>query len=198
MWTRLYPKKPVSNTISVRLNETTPPTFLSLALSMSTSPTPATPPTQSYPSNQTVDPTTTLIALMHQSLQQNSVMMAKIHSRTSPSSALQPSPSYHYKPQRPPFPKWYGTPPTTPLFLAKIAMFKAEYFYSGFHNWTCTAPVNRQLSIAISFDMLDSLPSLISSMFLNDAIFASDGIAMLALLLTHLNPSSRKNLIHAI
>ena len=35
-------------------------------------------------------------------------------------------------------------------------------------------------------------------MFLNDAIFASDGIAMLSLLLTHLNPSSRENLLLSI
>ena len=46
--------------------------------------------------------------------------------------------------------------------------------------------------------MLASLPSSISSMFLNDARFASDGIAMLSSLITHLNPSSNENLLLAI
>ena len=46
--------------------------------------------------------------------------------------------------------------------------------------------------------MLASLPPLISFMFLNDTIFASDGIAMLSSLITHLNPSSNENLILAI
>ena len=75
-WTRLYPEQAISNTISVRLNKTNPPTFLSLASSMSTSPTPKTTLTHNYLSNQTVDPTTSLIALMHQSLQQNAATMA--------------------------------------------------------------------------------------------------------------------------
>ena len=35
-------------------------------------------------------------------------------------------------------------------------------------------------------------------MFLNNARFASDGIAMLFLFLTHLNPSSRKDLLLSI
>ena len=67
-WTRLYPEQAISNTISVQLNDTTPKTFPSLASSMSTSPTPATPQTHSSLSNQTMDPTMVLIALMHQSL----------------------------------------------------------------------------------------------------------------------------------
>ena len=46
--------------------------------------------------------------------------------------------------------------------------------------------------------MLDSLPSSISSMFLNDARFASYGITMLSSLITHLNPSSNENLLLAI
>ena len=89
-WTYLYPKHPMSNTISVRLNDTTPPTFLSLTSLMSTSPTPETPPTHSSPSNQTVDPTTALITLMHQSLQQNAAMMVQIHSCKPPPTSLQP------------------------------------------------------------------------------------------------------------
>ena len=46
--------------------------------------------------------------------------------------------------------------------------------------------------------MLDLLPSLISSMFLHDPRFSSDGIAMLSSLLTHLNTSSIKNLFLTI
>ena len=74
-------------------------------------------------------------------------------------------------------------------------MYKAEAFYAGVHDWTQTTPTTRQLSEAIGSDMLDSLPSSISSMFLNDAIFASDGITMMSLLITHLKPSSNKNLL---
>ena len=67
-WTRLHPEQAISNTISVRLRETNPPTFPSQASLMSTSPAPITPPAHSYLSNHTVDPTTELIALMQQSL----------------------------------------------------------------------------------------------------------------------------------
>ena len=46
--------------------------------------------------------------------------------------------------------------------------------------------------------MLASLPSSEYLMFLNNSIFTSDGIAMISLLLTHLNPSSRENLVLSI
>ena len=197
-WTRLYPENPILNTISVRLNETTPPFFPSLASSMSTSPTPATPPTYSYPSNKKVDPTTALIALMNQSLQQNAAIMAQIHSSPPLLSALQPLMSYLYKPQIPPFPKWDGTPPKTPIFLAQVTTYKAEAFYARVHDWTCTTPASRKLSVAIISHILASLPLSISSMLLNDARFTSDGITMLSLLITHLNPSSSKNLLLVI
>ena len=68
--THLYPNKPVSNTISARHTDTAPPTFPYLASSMSTSPTPETPPSHNSPSNENVDPTTALIALMQKTLQQ--------------------------------------------------------------------------------------------------------------------------------
>ena len=84
------------------------------------------------------------------------------------------------------------------MFLAQIETYKAEDFYAGVHNWTQTTPTNRELSVAISSYMLASLPSFILSMFINGARFASDGIAMLSYLLTHLNPSSNENLLLAI
>ena len=56
-------------------------------------------------------------------------------------------------------------------------------------------PMNRDLGLAISSDMLALLPSSISSIFLNNARFASDGIGMLSSLITHLNPSSNENLL---
>ena len=135
---------------------------------------------------------------MHQSLQQNAAMMAQLHYCPSPSPAPQPSLLYQYKPQRPPFPKLGGAPPTTPLFLAQIATHKAESFYYGVHDWMCTTPASGQLGVAISSDMLALLPSSISLMFLNDTRFTSDGIAMIYSLLTHLSPSSRENLLLAI
>ena len=125
-------------------------------------------------------------------------MIAQINYRLSPHPAQPRLLSYQFKPQRPPFPKWDGTPPTTPLFLSQIATYKAKAFYAGVNDWTQTTPTNRQLSIAISLDMLASLSSPISLMFLNDEIFASDRISMLSSLLTNFNPSSNENLLLAI
>ena len=56
----------------------------------------------------------------------------------------------------------------------------------------------RQISVAISSNMLASLPALISSMFLNDARFASDDITMMSSLITHPNPFSNENILLAI
>ena len=77
-------------------------------------------------------------------------------------------------------------------------MYKAKAFYTGVHDWTQTTPTTRHLSVAISLDILASLLSSISSMFLNEARFASDGITILSSLITHLNPSSNENLLLAI
>ena len=132
---------------------------------------------------------------MNQSFQQNATMSAQLNYRPSPQPAQQPSPSYQFKPQIPPFTKWYGKTPKTSLLLAKIATYKAYAFYAGVNDWTRTTQTNRQLSVVISSNMLASLSSSISSIFLNDAIFASEVIAMLYSLLTHLNPSFRENLL---
>ena len=142
-WTCLNPKQAISNTISVRLIKKNPQTFSSLAALMSTSPVPKTAPEHSSPSNQTVDPTTALIALMHQSLQQNATMIVQLNYLPSPQPAQQLLLSYQFKTQRPPFPKWDGTPPTTPLFLFQIATYKAKAFYAGVHAWTHNTPTNR-------------------------------------------------------
>ena len=137
-WTRLYlePGQAISNKISVQLHETNPPTFPPLASSMSKSTALTKPQTHTSLSNKTVDFTTTLIALMHQSLQQNSIIIAQLYSHTSPQPLKQPSLSYQFRPQRPPFPKWDGTPPTTPLLIYQISTDKAEAFYAGVHDWT--------------------------------------------------------------
>ena len=113
-WTRICPKNPISNMISVWRTETTPPTLPSLGSSMSTSPKPETPPSHNSPSKPIFDPTTALIALMQQPQQQKAAMMVHIHSRPPPPSAPKLPPSHPYKPQRPPFPKCDGTLPTTP------------------------------------------------------------------------------------
>ena len=125
-------------------------------------------------------------------------IIAQLNSRPSHHPPQPQSLSYQVNPPRPPFPKCYGTPPTTTLFLAQIETYKAEAFYDGVHEWTQTKPTNRQLSVAISSDVLASLPSSISSMFLNDAIFVSDRITMLSSLLTRLNPSYNENLLLVI
>ena len=158
-WTRLYPDQPVSNMILVQHTETDPPTFHYLASSMSTSPTLATPPRHNFLSNPNFNPTTALVVLMQQTIQQNATMMAHMHERPSPPSAPQPPTSQQYKQQRPPpFQKWYGTPPTTPLFLAQFLTYKAEAFYSGVHDWTHTTQSSKHFSIVISADILVSLP----------------------------------------
>ena len=95
----------------------------------------------------------------------------------------------------PPFQKWYGTPPTTPLFLAQFLTYKSEAFYAGVHDWTHTTQSSKHFSILISADMLVSLPRSVSLVIFNDAIFASDSIVMISHLLTHLNPSSSENLL---
>ena len=56
----------------------------------------------------------------------------------------------------------------------------------------------KHLSAAISAHVLSYLPHAIFLMFLNNARFASDRIAMLLSLITHLKPSSRKNNLFAI
>ena len=122
-------------------------------------------------------------------------ILAQLNYRLSPHQTQTKSLLYQFKPQRPPFTKWDRTLPTPPLFLAQIETYKAEALYSSVHDWTLTTPSTRQLSTAISSDMLALLPSLISLMFLNDERFTSDGIAMLSSLITHLNPSSNENLL---
>ena len=192
-WTRLHPEQAILNTISVRLNETNPQTIPSQASLMSTSSAPTPPPAHGSLSNQTVDPTLALIAMIQQSFQKNATMIAQLNSCPSPHPPKPQSLLYQFKPQHPPFPKWGGKLPTTPLFLAQRETYKAKAFYARVHDWTQTTPTNRQLRFAISSDMLASLPSSISSMFINGARLVSDGIAMLSSLITHLNPSSNEN-----
>ena len=104
-WTRLYTNQPASNTISTRLTEMSPPTFPSLDLSMSTSPTPTTPPSHNSPSKAPVDPTTAFIPMMHQTLQKNATMMVHMQTQNSPPSSQQTPTAPQYKPHCPPFPK---------------------------------------------------------------------------------------------
>ena len=92
-WTRLYPKNLISNMISVRRTKTNPPTFLSLDSLILTSPTPETPPSHNSLPNPIFEPTKNLIALMQQSLQHNSAIMAHLHSCPPSPSALQPPPT---------------------------------------------------------------------------------------------------------
>ena len=82
-WTRLHPHQAISNNISIQINKTNPQTIPSQASSMSTSSAPTTPPAHVSLSNNTVKPTLSLIALMHQSLQQNATMTAQLNSRSS-------------------------------------------------------------------------------------------------------------------
>ena len=76
-----------------------------------------------------------------------------------------------------------------PIFVAQVTTYKSEYFYSGVRYWMRKIQANKHLRVAISASMLSFLPWSVSSMFLNNTIFASDGIAMISYLLTHLNPS---------
>ena len=133
VWTCLHPNQSISNTISFQINNTNPQPIPSQASLMSTSSAPTTPPPHVSLSNNTVDPTLSLIALMQQSLQQNVTMIAQLnyHSYTHPPQTQLLF--YQFKPQRPPFPKWDGTLPTTLLFLAQIETYMAEAFYTVVH-----------------------------------------------------------------
>ena len=72
-WIRLYPDEHVTNTISARLTATDPLPIPSRSSLMSTSPTSETPPSHNSLSKYPVDSTTVFIAMMHQTLQQNSI-----------------------------------------------------------------------------------------------------------------------------
>ena len=188
---RLHPDQTITNMISARLTETSPSTIPSLSL-MSTLPSPLTSPTNTLRLNSPANPTTALLALMHQMLQQNATTMThfqeKYYSPSIPTTPIAPS----YKIKCPPFPKWDGTPTTKPLFLAQFATYKLESYYSGMKYWKNTTPDNKHLNTATSADMLEYLPFSISSMFFNDTRFALYGISMILHLITRLNPSSRK------
>ena len=61
-------------------------------------------------------------------------------------------------------------------------------------------PSDANIALFRNIDEIDGVSeaSMSELMFLNNAIFASDGITMLSLLITHLNPSSNENLILTI
>ena len=84
-------------------------------------------------------------------------------------------------------------PMTKPLFLAQVVTYKSKAYYAGVQDWTQMTTANKHLSVAISANMLSSLPCAVSSMFLNNTRFNSDGIAVLLSFITHLNHSSNKN-----
>ena len=86
-WKRLYPGQPISNKIYIKLTETAPQNFHSLASSMSTWLTPTTTPIHNYQSNAPVDPMTVRIALMHQTLYKKATLTAYMKTRPSPTSA---------------------------------------------------------------------------------------------------------------
>ena len=125
-------------------------------------------------------------------------MISKIQRQLSPPSVAPTQMTPSYKIHFPPFPKWDGTPMTKPLLLAHFVTYKYKAYYVSVQDWTKTTTATKYPSVAISAHILSSLPRAISSMFLNDPGFASDGIPMLSYLLTHLNPSSSKNLLLAI
>ena len=119
-WKRIYTDQPLTNTISIILTKTSPLKTPPLSSLMSTSPTSATHPTHNYPSNMPAKPTTSLIALMNKTIQQNATMMEHLQTQPSP-PLVQPTPiAPEYKLQRYPSTKLDGTPPTTPLFLGQV------------------------------------------------------------------------------
>ena len=57
-------------------------------------------------------------------------VIAKLNNHSSPHPSQPQSLSYQFKTQRPSFPKWDVTPPTTSLFLSQIYTYKAEELYT--------------------------------------------------------------------
>ena len=147
-WTRLYPSQPFSKTISARLIDLAPPTFPYLVLSISTSPTPATPPSRNSLSNVHVNTTTSLIVLMHQTLYKNATLMPHMKTRPPPLSVQQTLTSTTYKTKRLPFTKLYWMPPTTPLFLAQVATYNSIVFYFDVQNWLQTTQVSKNILVS--------------------------------------------------
>ena len=132
-WTCVHPDQEIKNTISVQTNEKNTQTVTSQASLMSASLAPTTPPAHGSPPN-TVDPTVQLIVVMQKLLHQNATMLFQLNYCSSPNQPQTKSLAYQFKHQRPPFPKWDGTLPTTPLLLAQIEMYKAEAFYTGIQD----------------------------------------------------------------
>ena len=176
-WLHLHLGILITNTIYTRIPETAPSTIMSF-LSMSTLPTPSTQADNS-PSNAPVDPTTELIALMTQKLQKNTAMNSQLQRQPYPPQVAPTQLNQYYKIQHPPFTKWDETPTTKSLFLTQVATYKSEAYYTGVQDWTQTMTSTKQLSIAIRANMLSSLPHAISSIFLNNARFSSNGISMI-------------------
>ena len=124
-WTRLYPNQPVTNTIFNRLAAADPLPLPCRSFLMSTSPTPETPPSHNSLSNAPVKPTTALIAMIQQTLQQNGTLIVHLQNQPSPTSVQQTPIAPTYKPQRLLFPKCYRTPPTTCLFFTNVPSYKS-------------------------------------------------------------------------
>ena len=165
---------------------------------MSTPPTPATLTSHNSPTNASVDLTAAFISLVHQMIQTKATLMPHLQTCYYLQLLQHTTIAQEHKLHSLPFTKWYGTSHNTPLFFAQVATYKSEAFYSGVQDWTRTTPENKQLSIKIGANILAPLPRSVSSLFLNDIRFDSDGIAMFSHLLTHLNPSSSENPILTI
>ena len=120
-------------------------------------------------------------------MHQNEVLMAQLQRQASPTVPQMPFPQ-NLKIQRPPFPKFYGTPTTKQIFLTQGYNYKDWAYYAGIADWSQTTSMTKQLGVAISADILSSLPQALSSMFLNNTQLSSYRISMLSHLLTQLNP----------
>ena len=167
----LDPSQAITNTISLQHTDSDAPNidlYSSMPIMSSPPPHPITPTTAP------VDHTTALIRLMTQHMHQNVTLMAKIHCQASLTVPKTPY-SQTYKIQCPPFPKWYGVPTTKPLLLAQVDNYNAKAYYACISNWSCMTSITSQLSVAISADIISSLPRDLSSMFIKNSRFSSDG-----------------------
>ena len=131
------------------------------------------------------------MALVAQMMQQNTIAIQQL-------AASQQSMAHSTALRGPttPFPKYDAstTPNDITVYLELLRAYKADPFFAPVSDWATTLPTSQVHSSRIHRDMLTTLPSSITSSYLNNPSFVSStgdhlGIEMLAHFIDTLQPS---------
>jgi hypothetical protein len=98
----------------------------------------------------------------------------------------------------PSFPKWDGNINSVANFLACIDTFKKHKYFNNITDWTKSNPFVEEESLHIRTGMFDKLTEAELSTFINDSCYDTDGIAILDMLLTKLNPTDPTNQLNVL